>query len=227
MRPALAAAALLTLACGAGGARVEEAPAPARTETVAAPRPIVGDSAAYRRLRDRLRGGDLSVPFDSLRLAYAASDAYDPYGVDSDRRKAMFEALDRGDHAAARAAADSTLAENYVDGYAHMAASVAARESGDSAAARFHRAVFRGLIESIGARGGRTPDSAMLVISVDEEYVFLQALGLRRGMQALTDCAGRACDALEVVDRRTGEKYHLFFDVSIPTARLARQFEEP
>lgn len=67
----------------------------------------------------------------------------------------------------------------------------------------------------------------MLVISVDEEYVFRQALGLRREMQAPADCAGRACDALVVVDPWTGEKYQLYFDVSIPSARRARQFEEP
>jgi hypothetical protein len=223
MRPMLAASAIFFLACASGGAPPAGSPEPARPEVTAMP---VGDSATYQRLAARLRAGDVAIPFDSLRFGFAATASYDPYGVDGDRRKAMFAALDRGDHRAARAMADSALADSYVDPFAHLVAGIAAGAVDDSAAAAFHGAVFRGLLDSIRERGGRTPDSAMVVISVDEEYALLEALGLRREMQGLGECGGRACDILDVVDR-SGGKRTLYFDVSIPKAWLDRKFRQP
>ena len=223
MQPLRAICAVLVLACTPVGPRPTDLREPAPSGGEVMP---VGDSATYHRLVARLRAGDVTIPFDSLRFGFAATRSYDPYGVDAERRTAMFAALDRGDHLAARAMADSALATNYVDPFAHLVASVAAGGADDGTAAAYHRAVFRGLIDSILGRGGRTPDSAMVVISVDEEYALLQALGLRRESQGLGACAGRACDILEVVDR-SGERSVLYFDVSIPKGWLDRSFRQP
>ena len=182
------------------------------------------DSAEYAPLLARLKGGDTSIDFRHLRLAYAATSAYHPYDVDPKLRNAMFEALGKGEHARARALADSALSTNYLDIFAHIAASASAQGLMDDTAATFHQMLAQGLITSIG-RGGNNRDAPYVVISVDEEYAFLQVNGLERTTQGLTTCAGHPCDQLTVRDSQSGKTSMMYFDVAIPLGSFSRQFE--
>jgi hypothetical protein len=51
------------------------------------------NDAAYEALLKRVKDGDKTVDFKELRMAYADSSHYSPYGGDSDAEKAMFAAL--------------------------------------------------------------------------------------------------------------------------------------
>jgi hypothetical protein len=99
-----------------------------------------------------------------------------------------------------------------------LGAMAAAYSAGDSARGQFHGAVYRGLIRSIGSRSGRTLDSAMVVITLHEEYALLRARGLEPTAVAHLHCGRTLCDQMEVIDRKSRVMSTLYFDVSIPQA---------
>ena len=224
MRLALALSALGALATLAsprhGGA---QAPSESAGGVVGPP----ADSAYLAALRPVMRG-DTAVDLTMLRRLYARTSFYAPYDVTRDQqRQRMWAALNTAGPRAAVPVADSVLAANYLDLDAHLASGVAARERGDSAAAELHFALVRGLLRSIESTGdGRTRERPLFVLSPAEEYSYLAARGLRRtGMQGLSDCAGRECDAMTVAERDGGESFQLYFDVSLATGHLRRRFE--
>jgi hypothetical protein len=175
-----------------------------------------GAAAAYDSLLARFQAGDTTVA-TALRMAYAATPAYDPYGTDtSGWEREMFTAFGRKDFPKVREMAELILKHLYVDPDGHMGMAIALREMGDSAGADLHFRLASALIGSIGEGGGRTPDSPMRVIAVSEEYSFLRASGLTRKGQSLSECRGSPCDAMEVTDPKTGETLTLYFDVSLP-----------
>lgn len=174
------------------------------------------ESPAYESLVGRLRAGDTLVDYTALRMAYAKTPGYKPYPVRWDENRAMLEALERRRFGEVRTLADSILSSNYADPDAHLGAMGAAYSRGDSARGQFHGAVYRGLIRSIGSRSGRSLDSAIVVISVHEQYALLRARGLERTRVVIFPCGRSMCDQMEVIDRRSGAKALLYFDISIP-----------
>ena len=176
-----------------------------------------------------LQAGDTTVDLSRIRRQFALTTFYDPYDTRvDDRKQRMFARLDAQDAVGAAAIADSLLNTNYLDAEAHVGAGVSATARGDSTAAARHFALARGILRSIQSTGdGRTKDRPLLVLSPSEEYSYLGALGLRRaGFQALAECSGgRACDRVEVAPRDGGDKFDLFFDISLPTAHLERRFK--
>jgi hypothetical protein len=178
----------------------------------------VAEIAAYDDLVSRLRSGDTLVDSTAARMAYAITPQYQPYPVQWEGNQAMFAALERRKYAEVRRLSDSILTTNYVDADAHLGAVAAAFSLGDSTRGQFHGAVYRGLIRSIGARSGRTLDSAIVVIALQEEYALLRARGLERTTVAMFQCGRSLCDQMEVIDRRSRTKSILYFDISIPQA---------
>jgi hypothetical protein len=174
------------------------------------------DAPAYDGLVGRLRAGDTLIDYTALRLAYANTPRYKPYPVRWDEHLALLEALERRRFAEVRALAESILSSNYADADAHLGAMAAAYSRGDSARGQFHGAVYRGLIRSIGSRSGRTVDSAIVVISIHEQYALLRARGLERIRVVIFPCGRSMCDQIEVVDRKSGAQALVYFDISIP-----------
>lgn len=200
----------LALAC-ASQPRSVSAPAPA-TDT-------------YKTLLGRLRARDTTIDFTALRLAYAASSDYAPYGSDADAHlDSLNAALARKDYRRAVAEGDSALNIDYLDIRAHVMRAYAAEELGDVAAAAWDRAVATRLVRSIMQSGSGTVDSPYVVISVAEEYAVLGMTGYERGMQALSVCGRRPCDILETTHRESQEKRTFHFDISLPQAYMQRQF---
>jgi hypothetical protein len=205
--------------------------AAARVET----RAPAADTVAYRAMRRRLAGfsgvagaADSVRAFDflALRSAFAGSSDYSPYDVDTDLRKAMFGALEGSKFADASRLADSALALNYLDIFAHVGAGMAARGANDEQADRFHEALVGGLLAAILASGKGTAQSPWVVLSIDEEYAVLQAQGLRRTEQMLGKCDdGRACDVLTVTDAEGGSPRQLYFDITAPRTWMMHRFE--
>lgn len=183
----------------------------------------VAELASYDLVVSRVREGDTLVDYTAARMAYTKTPQYVPYPVRWEGNHAMFDALERRKFAEARRLADSMLATNYVDADAHLGAMTAAFSLGDSVRGHFHGAVYRGLIRSIGARSGRTLDSAIIVISLQEEYALLRARGLERTAVAMFHCGRSICEEMEVIERATRSKRTLYFDISIPQAWGAKQ----
>ena len=185
--------------------------------------PLPRPAGSYDSLVARLRSGDLGVDYLSLRLAYAETPQYDPYDFRTESRTAMRTAITAGDYGKALVVAESILATNYVDIEAHLASAESMRALGDPSKANYHGAIARGLVESIRTyASGRTPDSAIVVISILEEYMLLASQGLERKMQALTTCGGHPCDLLESVERASGKTRRLYFNVGIPYRSFGR-----
>jgi hypothetical protein len=191
------------------------APLAAESSAVASPAPASPDTLEYHRLLARLRRGDTLVDYSALRMAYTKTPQYAPYPVNLEAHSAMFSALERRRFAQVRAIADSILTTNYVDADAHLSAMGAAYWEGDSTRGLFHGAVYRGLIASIHNRSGRTPDSAIVVLSILEEYALLRALRLEMVAVAGMQCGPNLCDRIEATSL-TGKRSVLYFDVGIP-----------
>jgi hypothetical protein len=206
------------------------AAAPLRAQSPAQPQSAkAADSVYLTLLRPLHDSGDTTVDVTALRRALAATSFYSPYDHDRDeQRHRMWARLDANDAAAAAAVADSLLSVNYLDFDTQIGAGAAAKELGDSTTAQRHFAAARAIVRSIESTGdGSSPEHPLFVIAPSEEYSYLGVVGLRRsGMQSLTECGGRACDALEVSPRDGGKQLKLYFDVSLPMTWMTKQFSD-
>jgi len=179
----------------------------------------------YDAMVARLKGGDTTLDFEALREAYAASPHYDPYGEAASRLKTtLFDAFAAKDCRRATDTAAKILEANYVNIDAHLIADRCYRQMGDAARADFHQAIARGLLGAIAQTGdGHSPETAFVVIAVEEEYSFLRAQGYEVSDQALVNHAGRRLDRVEATETDTGDAAVVFFDVERPLSWLDRE----
>jgi hypothetical protein len=191
--------------------------------------PKSGADSAYLTRLAAVQVGDTTTDLSVLRRQFALTTFYSPYSTDAgDRRQRMWARLQQKDEAGAGVIADSALAVNYLDADANLVSGISAGARGDTLAAARHIAIARGILASIESTGdGRASDRPLFVLSPAEEYSYLGARGLQRvGAQSLAKCTGgRPCDILEVAPLAGGEKFALFFDISLPLAHVKRQFE--
>ena len=174
---------------------------------------------SYDVMLRRVKETDSGVSFREFRLAYADSPYYTP-SADGATRKAMFAALNAKDYAQALDLAERILKDRYVDIYAHQTASVAYRELDKRAEGSVHASLARELIRSIVESGdGNSPETAMLLISEEEESVILSALQLRMVSQELQDVDGHTYDRVEAMDSGDGSVV-LFFNLDVPVAKV-------
>jgi hypothetical protein len=182
--------------------------------------------STYRHLLARLKARDTTIDFTALRLSFAASEDYAPYGSDADvHHDSLGAALERGDFRRALTEADSALAIDYLDVRTHVLRAYAAEQLGDDATASWHRAVAALLVRSVAQSGTGTVDSPYVVISVAEEYALLYMNGYRRTQQVVGQCGTRPCDVLDAENQETGAKQTFHFDISLPKAFLDRLFK--
>ena len=167
------------------------------------------DSAQYQALIAQLRSGDTTADFTALRMLSSEMGRESTSGTSVEKHYAL--ARDASDSVVARAHMDSILTLYYGHVRAHRDAEKVFEQRGDSTRARAEAAIVRGFIRSIGATGGLTPESAMPVVSIDEEYVFLTAHGVSRHTQALIKCGTYRCDALTGTDIKTGRDITYYF----------------
>jgi hypothetical protein len=113
--------------------------------------------------------------------------------------------------------AEIVLARNYVNIDAHFVAFIANQEMGVPEKAKFHQAVFCGLIDSICDSGdGKSTEKAWVVIDVHEEYVVLRALGFRPSEQSLVNKDGHSFDVTKVKSMNDRTEETFYFKVDIP-----------
>ena len=172
----------------------------------------------YEKLVERVKNGDKTVDFRVLRLEYMDSASYEN-GPDTDpQKKAMWAALHSKDFATVLKNADTVLTSDYVDLDAQFAEYVAHRELRETDLAEFHKFVFDGLLKSITDSGdGKTPETAMQVIEVHEEYVLLhyRGVGLPES-QSLLHKNGHSYDEIKYQDPDSKQDVTIYFNVDIP-----------
>src|SRR5262249_18384342 len=150
--------------------------------------------------------------FFKLRMAFTETANYSPYASDDKPYQAIVEALTEKDYTKAKELAEKRLETNFVDLRVRFLAFRACSELKKDEDAKFHKFVFDGLLKSILKSGdGSTPETAFVVISMDEENVVLGALGVRKKKQALLGEKGQKCDKIDGVDLKTGDHVVQYF----------------
>jgi hypothetical protein len=123
---------------------------------------------------EQVKKADPKADFLRLRMAFMQTRWYKPYDLSDKRALAMNAALEKKDYKKALELAETILQFKYVDWNAHLVAYRAHAELKNSAQSKYHRFVCDGLIRSIMQSGnGKTPATAFLVISIDEEDAVL------------------------------------------------------
>jgi hypothetical protein len=182
----------------------------------------------YYEIVKKLRTHDVAVDYKTLRMAYTLTPDYNPYGTEAYKtRDAAYNALNRKDYKEAVRLAESLLEKNYVDLDAHLICRLAYKELNNILKYGFHTGVLRGLVNTLYASGdGTSPEKAIAVIAVREEYFLLNANGLKKIKQSLMNVNGKRYDKMEVEVKKTGEKKTLYFNVDIPFGWLSRNMEK-
>jgi hypothetical protein len=146
-----------------------------------------------------------------LRLAYAGRPGFKVFAQSAAKRQ-MFEAANANNCPDALKSARAVIDEAFVDPDAHFVAAFCEDAAGDPAAAGVDRTIGARLIKSIQTGDGLSPATAFTVITVDEEYALMRALGAKVQEQSLVRQDGHAYDRLEALDRG-GRKVAYYFAV--------------
>ncbi|MGD0142707.1 MAG: DUF4919 domain-containing protein [Rhizomicrobium sp.] len=217
---ALSLALPFVLPLGLCGAALAEAP------PISADTPSIAPSAAlYAKLVEKARNGDADTNYTALRLSYVQSEGYDPY---STRTRPLFEdiwqALNAKDCSGAIAKSNELLRIDFTRIVIHALRSDCFGRLGDAANASRELAIGRGLAASLLASGdGKTPSTAYVVVTLNEEGFVLHELGVTEEQQALVNDNGHEYDRIAGTDK-AGKKTSVYFEVSNLFAGLSREF---
>ena len=175
---------------------------------------------SYEQLVERVKKGDVAVDFLALRYAYSESKDYNPYSG-SDATGDLVSALEKDDCKDILDASERVLEDIFVDIRAHVAREICFERAKNDEKSKFHHAIAIGLLGSIIKNGdGKTAKTAWVVISVDEEYAVLSALGLKLKEQALVQAEGHSFDLMTVEEG--GKQVGYYFQIDRPMSALAR-----
>jgi uncharacterized protein DUF4919 len=206
----------VALVLGISGTAVAEAPSPSENAPSA---------ALYAKLVEKARNGDADTNYTALRLSYVQSDGYDPY---STRTRPLFEdtwqALSAKDCEGAIAKSNELLRIDFTRIVVHALRSDCFDQLGDSANASRELAIGRGLAASLLASGdGKSPSTAYIVVTLNEEAFVLHQLGVKQQQQSLVNDSGHEYDLISGTDK-AGNKTSIYFEVSNLFAGLSREF---
>ena len=177
-------------------------------------------TANYEKELQQLKSGDLKTDFKALRLNCAASKY--TCEADSDDIKLLFSLLNNKKFEQALTKVNQSLEKVFVDAELHYIAFVANSESGNKEKAEFHKAVIRGLLDSIQEnKRGRSEEDAFVVINVHEEYTFLRFSNMQVTKQSLSHKDGHSYDIMVCNDMKDkGREVTAYFNIDIPEQSL-------
>jgi Domain of unknown function (DUF4919) len=185
-----------------------------------APQPAAG----YAALVAAAKSG-LDVDFRALREAYAQSTDYDPYGLKLPPAvRDMFKSAYAGDCEKAVSIAKSAIETTFIYIDAHLTLAFCAGKAGDKAAEDAGRKIAAGLMKSILASGdGKTPQTALRVVTVWEEYSVLSFLRMHKNVQRLVSVDGHAYDVLEAKREGQDKVVSIYFRIDGILEQLERK----
>jgi hypothetical protein len=170
---------------------------------------LAADSTEYRALVARIAGGDHDADFTRLRALYARFPD-DPFRTPSPD-SFFAHARRASNHAAARAAIDSVLADRFADARAHEFAERILRERGDGAAAAREATIVRQLVASIERGSGSTKKPRLPVFSIGEERTVMRAHHVEWTQQSVSVHGDSIFDFVTGVEEGTGRKVSYSF----------------
>jgi hypothetical protein len=196
----------LLLAVGASALRAQDR-TPVKQSTAK-------DDSQYVQIVERAKKGDPSVDFVKLREAFWEWRADEKNRADPARRAAMVEAFNQKNYAKAAELVEYVLEYEFVQRGLHVAAEDAFRQTGNEAKANFHRDIAQKLLQALLSTGdGKTPETAYRVLTIREEYLIMEELGLKVSSQTLATVGNKAYDVLTGEDK-AGQSVSLYFDIS-------------
>lgn len=206
MQKSKSVGASLTLICVALVVSSKAQPQPKPSPTPA--------KSSFATLLERAKDGDESVDFGELRMAYTETEGYDPYESDRELRQKMFATIKADDYSTGLELANKMLSHNFLNPVAHFGAQTAHRALGHTIKADEHKVFLRHLIESIQKSGdGKTPATAFVVISTDEEGFLLNLLDVDPTDLAEITRDGHDYHQVATVDKKTNEKRDYYFNI--------------
>ena len=173
----------------------------------------------YQTLLDRLKNGDTSINFAELRVLYAQLPTYNPYKIMQDLKEKedqMWQEYKSGNYDKALEIGTSILEMNNLRIMTHYIFSEVYGKLGDTQKQKFHEDVFFGLVDSIIQSGdGKSPETAMTVIEIREEYDVLDVLCFEQESQTLVEKDGKRFDFLVAKNSETGETRDFYFNIDL------------
>lgn len=184
----------------------------------------------YPSLLKRIWADDTTLELKHYKRLYYGSvfqDYYHPYGA-SDAKKEFSQIYSDKKHKEAISKGKEVLSENPVDIEVTLKMIYSYLELKDTAAAKIYGHKYFGFLDVIYSSGdGQTPQTAFVVISVDDEYRIVGDLGLNVRAQMLID----DCDLL-IFEKRSQRKVRkkkikqLYFNVQMPLMSLSGTFKD-
>ena len=175
-------------------------------------------TASYEKALQQLKSGDVKIDFKALRINCAASKH--ECEADPDDIKLLSSLLKDKKFDQALKKVNQSLEKVFADAELHYFAFIANSESGNKEKAEFHKAVIRGLLDSIQEnKHGQSEEDAFVVINVHEEYTFLRFSHMQVKKQSLSHKDGHTYDIMVCQDDK-GREVTAYFNVDIPTKSL-------
>lgn len=177
----------------------------------------------YVVLLDSIKRG-ISNDYFTLRMAYTKSPTYNPTET-----KILLKTAVQNINGKKYDEALSVLAKiqenNYVNILSHLYSGYTYLQKGDTVTAQYHYGVYDGLLRSIFESGnGSSPQTAYIVIAIDEEYSFLDWFQLRPLSQTLVSEDGYSFDVIKAVNPDSTTEYIVYFNISLGLQAFDRMF---
>ncbi len=171
---------------------------------------------SYQELLAEAQAEPLMADYHALRMAFAHSDAYRPYGRDGREVVRMHDAIRAREYDEALDAIGRLLDENPLDVEAHLAAHYVYAQRGEHHRAAYHRAFGAGLLEALVRTGdGRSYETAYIVLFIYEEYLVLRLRGQEAGTQALMHHEGHWYDVIVLEPHAPEGADRVYFNIDL------------
>lgn len=181
----------------------------------------------YVVLLDSIKRG-ISNDYFTLRMAYTKSPTYNPYATETKiLLKTAIQNINKKKYDEALSVLAKIQENNYVNILSHLYSGYTYLQKGDTATAQYHYGVHDGLLRSIFESGnGSSPQTAYIVIAIDEEYSFLDRFQLRPLSQTLVSEDGYSFDVIKAVNPDSTTEYTVYFNISLGLQAFDRTFKE-
>ena len=184
-----------------------------------------GPEARYQTLLAAAKAGGPGVDWQALRFAYADRPGFSLVSETySAIKQQAFNALDAKDFTKMQHIAQQLIDQNFVDPEAHLLAVIACKELGDKDGVLRESMIAKGLFHSIETGDGKTKQTALTVISVSEEYVYLRMKGLQPQKQSLIRDPDHGYDLLDTKDAQ-GQSHPVYFQIDRVLAAEMKMFQ--
>jgi hypothetical protein len=168
----------------------------------------------YAEILGHVQQGDMTVDFRAFRVAGALKSGPHASMLEAKERAAFRSIAASGDWMGALELAKRALDRNYASLVAHSDAMAAYQAMGKADEAGAHEKILNALLDSIRQSGdGKSPETAYFVVTVQEEYIFLnRVLNVRAKSQDWVRKDGHFYDRLAVPDSTTNQVGYLWFN---------------